>query len=39
MITSFQIYLAAVLGVHGNTMEIGDKLRIKNNGLKDVELN
>lgn len=37
-ITSFQIYLAAVLGVHGNTMEIGDKLRIKNNGLKDVEL-
>lgn len=37
-ITSFQIYLAAILGVHENNMEIGEKLRIKNSSLKDMEL-
>lgn len=37
-ITSLQIYLAAILGVHENTTEIGEKLRIRNNSLKDMEL-
>ena len=36
--TSFYIYLASVLGFCENTKEIGEKLLIKSNNLKETEL-